>query len=61
VYAISHLLFDICGGGGTPPKKERENESLYQYINPELPLIGLNYTHDKDMPMSESVQPYTKI
>jgi hypothetical protein len=68
MYATLHLLFDICVCvcvcGDPPPqqkKTERENGSSYQYINPEHPLIGLDFSLIKNMPMSESVQPYAKI
>jgi len=57
---MQYFIYFLTFVGGIPPK-ERENGSSYKYINPELPLIGLNFSLVKDMPMSESVQPYTKI
>jgi hypothetical protein len=59
---MQHSIYFLTSvGRGEPPSRERENGSSYQYINPELPLIGLNFSLVKVMPMSESVQPYTKI
>ena len=58
---MQHAIYFLTSVGGNPPKRERENGSSYRYINPELPLIGLNFSLVKDMPMSESVQPYTEI